>query len=199
MLNITSNTNWTILNSETWLTASSTSGTGNAAVTLSAQENRATIPRQAIVTISGIGVGNKTIVVTQEGTGEWQEINNGLNGATINVLTVDQATNYIYAGASGAGLFLSTDNGISWTAKNNGLSDKSVRSLAISGTNIFAGTSLGGVFLSNNNGDSWIAMNNGLSGNGLYVRSIAIDGGNILSEPLMGCTYQTIMAAAGQH
>jgi hypothetical protein len=39
------------------------------------------------------------------------------------------------------GIFLSTDNGSSWNAVNNGLTNLSVRSLAISGNNIFAGTS----------------------------------------------------------
>ena len=80
---------------------------------------------------------------------QWQSANNGLNGGTINVLTVDPTTNYVYAGTEDAGVFLSTNNGSTWTAVNNGLSDYGliVRAIAISGSNIFLGTWGSGVFL----------------------------------------------------
>jgi hypothetical protein len=45
----------------------------------------------------------------------------------------------LFAGTSG-GVFLSTNNGTSWTAVNSGLTNTDVLSLAISGTNLFAGT-----------------------------------------------------------
>jgi hypothetical protein len=83
----------------------------------------------------------------------------------------------LFAGTIG-GVFLSTDNGTSWTAVNNGLPkypyDTSlydlVYALVVSpnetgGTNLFAGTEYGGVFLSTNNGTSWTAANNGLPKN----------------------------------
>jgi hypothetical protein len=54
----------------------------------------------------------------------------------------------------------------SWTAVDSGLTNTSVHTLAVSGTNVFAGTD-GGVFLSTNNGVSWIAMNNGLTSIGV--------------------------------
>ena len=57
----------------------------------------------------------------------------------------------IFAGTYGGGVFLSTDNGASWTAVNNGLTNPDINTLAINGTNIFAGTNEG-VFLSTNNG-----------------------------------------------
>ena len=61
----------------------------------------------------------------------------------------------------GVGVFLSSNNGRSWTAVNSGLTDTVVTSLAVSGSNIFAGTD-SGVFLSTNNGTSWHAVNSGL-------------------------------------
>ena len=52
------------------------------------------------------------------------------------------------------GIFLTTDNGTSWTEKNSGLTNKSVYSLTVSGSNVFAGTD-DGVFVTTNNGSNW--------------------------------------------
>jgi len=62
---------------------------------------------------------------------------------------------------------------------NNGITNQSVRALAISGTNIFAGTYGGGIFLSTNNGTNWVAVNNGITN--LTVLSLAISGTNIFA------------------
>ncbi|MBW8052088.1 MAG: hypothetical protein FVQ77_17440, partial [Cytophagales bacterium] len=70
-------------------------------------------------------------------------VNTGLTSTNVYSLAIS-GTN-IFAG-TGGGVFLSTNNGSSWTAVNTGLTDLNVRSLAISGTNIFAGTWRGGVW-----------------------------------------------------
>ena len=107
---------------------------------------------------------------------QWQQTN-GPYGGNINCIASD-GTN-IFAGTNGQGVFLSSNNGSSWTAVNNGLPGWSpVYSFAISGTNIFAGI-YGGVFLSSNNGSSWTAVNNGLTNN--TVSSLAISGTNIFA------------------
>ena len=76
----------------------------------------------------------------------------------------------LFAGTSGHGIFLSTDNGTSWTAVNDGLPRtgdlmnmyNTVTSFAVSpnedgGADLFVGTLYtGGIFLSTNNGTSWI-------------------------------------------
>jgi hypothetical protein len=64
----------------------------------------------------------------------------------------------LFAGTYG-GVFLSTNNGISWTEVNDGLPVVLVRDLAVSGTNLFAGYLYFGVFLSTNNGTSWTDIN----------------------------------------
>jgi hypothetical protein len=64
--------------------------------------------------------------------------------------------------AGGDGLFLSTNNGTSWTTADSGLTSLYVSALAVSDTNIFAGTA-DGVFLSTNNGTSWTAVDAGLT------------------------------------
>ncbi|MEO6191032.1 MAG: regulator, partial [Saprospiraceae bacterium] len=86
---------------------------------------------------------------------QWKQTNGPYGGNIYSLITI--GTN-LYAGTYG-GVFLSTDNGISWNAINNGLTDISVRTLASNGTNIFAGTT-NGVFISTNFGASWTAVNN---------------------------------------
>lgn len=82
-------------------------------------------------------------------------------------------------GSAGAGIFLSTDTGKTWTAVNNGLLSYVVYSMAISGNNIFAGTDQG-VFLSTNNGASWGSANNGNTS--IYpITNIAISGNAIFT------------------
>ncbi len=74
----------------------------------------------------------------------------------------------------GSGVYLSTDNGTSWTAVNIGLTNSNVRALAVSDTNLFAGTDGGGVFHSTNNGTSWSSFNTGLTNN--VVNALLVSG-----------------------
>ena len=85
----------------------------------------------------------------------------------------------LFAGTWGGGVFLSTNNGTTWTAVSSGLPKYSasdttdyevIRALAVSDTNLFAGTTYEGdcptcyygtVFLSTNNGASWSAVDSG--------------------------------------
>lgn len=77
------------------------------------------------------------------------------------------------------GMYLSTDNGTSWTAMNNVLpGNETIKSLVVSGMNIYTGT-YHGVYLSTNNGVSWAPINNGLTT--LHVMSLAISGNNIFA------------------
>ncbi|MEX0601758.1 MAG: regulator, partial [Bacteroidota bacterium] len=78
---------------------------------------------------------------------QWVQTN-GPYGGFVRSLAVS-GTN-LFAGTDGGGVFLSTNNGTSWTQVNTGLTNTDVRSLAVSGTNLFAGTDGGGVFLSTN-------------------------------------------------
>lgn len=61
--------------------------------------------------------------------------------------------NNIFAGASGNGVYLSTNNGSTWT--QNTLGSHTVLSLAASGANIYAGTSINGIYRSTNSGTNW--------------------------------------------
>ena len=99
---------------------------------------------------------------------------NGPYGGVVQCIA-DAGTN-LFAGTAD-GVFLSTNNGTSWTAV--GLKNINVWSLAVSGTNLFAGTYDCGIFLSTNNGTSWTAVNNGLTNT--YIWSLAVSGANLFA------------------
>jgi photosystem II stability/assembly factor-like uncharacterized protein len=63
--NITSNTNWTVTSSETWLSVSKVSGSGNAAIELTAEANHSKESRNASVTVSAFSLPDKVVLVTQ--------------------------------------------------------------------------------------------------------------------------------------
>ena len=64
-VNVISNTTWNAADDDAWLTLSTSSGTGNATLTFTAQVNPIITTRIATVTISATGVASKTITVTQ--------------------------------------------------------------------------------------------------------------------------------------
>ena len=113
---------------------------------------------------------------------QWVQTN-GPYGGVIPCFAVS-GTN-LFAGTYGGGVFLSTNNGTSWTEVNNGLTGgTAVMALAVSGTNLFAGTLGGGVFLSTNNGTSWTVVNNGLTDT--YVYALAVSGTNLFAGTYNG-------------
>jgi len=87
----------------------------------------------------------------------WEQTN-GPYGVFVNALAVS-GTN-IFAG-TGGGVFLSTNNGLSWNAVNSGLTNLNVECLVVSGSNLFV-VEPNGVFLTTDNGTSWVSLNNGL-------------------------------------
>ena len=100
----------------------------------------------------------------------------------------------LYAGTLLRGVFLSTNNGASWTAVNDGIpktpSDTTfyflVQTLAVNDTDIFAGI-LRGVWLSTNNGTSWTHA--GLAGTDVQV--LAVSGDNLFAGTTHGVYRST--------
>jgi hypothetical protein len=112
-----------------------------------------------------------------------------LTETTVYALAVS-GTN-LFAGTFG-GVFLSTDNGTSWTAVNAGLTYATVYALVVSGTNLFAGTAYGGVYLSTDNGTSWTAVNSGLTSSLVYA--LAVSGANIFAGTEWGGVWSRPLA-----
>jgi photosystem II stability/assembly factor-like uncharacterized protein len=104
------------------------------------------------------------------------------SNASVSALETDG--NIIYAGveyssSGGTGIFSSANGGASWSAKNTGLTNMDIRSLALNGSTILAGTAGGGIFISTNAGTSWTASNNGLSN--LVVNCLRVIGSTIFA------------------
>lgn len=109
---------------------------------------------------------------------QWVETN-GPYGGDILCLAVS-GTN-LFAGTLGSGVFLSTDNGKSWSAVDSGLTIVSVNALVVSDAHLFAGTAVG-IFLSTDNGKSWTPANTGIPDFPTFLRSVntfAVFGTNI--------------------
>jgi ligand-binding sensor domain-containing protein len=110
---------------------------------------------------------------------QWVEKNDGLYGGQINSLLPTGVN--LYAATNG-GVFLSTNNGASWTTRSTGLPPNAyVKTLVANGTSLFAGTSGNGVFRSINNGTSWLAVNTGLPAN-KWVYSLAVSGSKLFAS-----------------
>jgi ligand-binding sensor domain-containing protein len=103
----------------------------------------------------------------------------------------------LFAGTYDGGVFLSTNDGTSWTAVNNGLENPHVSCLVVSpngagGTNLFAGTNGCGVFLSNKNGTSWTQFKAGMTNSNIYALAVSSNGAggtNLFAGTYLGGVY----------
>lgn len=75
----------------------------------------------------------------------------------------------LYVGTSN-GVFVSSDNGATWSEANQGIKRITIVALATDGTNLYAGGSADGVFFSSNNGASWTPRNSGITT--LFITSL---------------------------
>jgi photosystem II stability/assembly factor-like uncharacterized protein len=103
----------------------------------------------------------------------------------------------IFAGTNGGGVFLSQDNGGSWVALNNGLTDRNVSVLASQGTYLFAGTSgtSGGIYRSTDSGGTWTRVRPGIIRGALVVKGPSIFAGvstAVLISTDSGATWTTV-------
>lgn len=119
------------------------------------------------------------------GNGIFMSSSNGANWVSAgltgeNVMSLVSIGNVILAGTEN-GVFRTLNNGTNWEATNSGLSDLSVRAMAVIDTNnmlspnFFAGTT-NGVYKSTNYGSSWVAVNNGMTNS---ILELAVSGRNL--------------------
>ena len=107
---------------------------------------------------------------------QWQRTGSllGGNGVAISALAGNDSA--IFAGG-GDGIFISTNDGTTWTSSNTGLTNHFIESLGINGNSIFAGIQ-GGISRSTNNGATWQTVFNLTTG---YIKSFASMGSKIFA------------------
>jgi ligand-binding sensor domain-containing protein len=117
--------------------------------------------------------------------GMWISSNYGKSWKFTNVLPYKGITSNIatygrnvYVGTSEEGIYLSTDNGLTWNNIGQKLNYTVVVSIAVDSTGIYAAT-VGGVFLSTNSGKSWSAINTGIKDTNYCINTIVKNGGNL--------------------
>lgn len=88
-LNISSNIDWTISTTSAWLSLDKNSGTGNAIITISAEENPTTSTREASVKLSAPQLEDVTIKVTQLASAPYLSVTKN----SIDLEPVDQSSN----------------------------------------------------------------------------------------------------------
>jgi hypothetical protein len=124
---------------------------------------------------------------------QWQQTS--LDSENISALAIKGDTLLAGTGAvnyGGNGVYLSLNNGNSWTVVNNGLPYDTISgwyyipTLVFCGNNIFAGTYNRGVYKSSNIGNSWIPISTGLSGSGNVVSALSISDTNIFAGTYNG-------------
>ena len=101
--------------------------------------------------------------------GQWVQVSNGMpSPAYVGTLTVKD--NWIFAGASGSGVYFSTNNGSVWTQTT--LTNHTIGTLSSNSNSVFAGASYGS-YRSSDNGVTWSGMDVGsvysFAANGNYV------------------------------
>ncbi len=123
-----------------------------------------------------IGMGILLVFFQWSSAQQWTQTS-GPGGGSVQCFAANGSK--IFAGTWSGGVFLTTNNGTSWTAVNSGLpTDSWVYSLADSGSKIFAGTNTG-VYLSTNNGATWSVTDTGQLNTG--VLSLAVLGTRIVA------------------
>jgi len=86
----------------------------------------------------------------------------------------------LYVGTTMYGIFKSTDNGLTWNAKNTGIDYLGgMMDFTVKGTDMYVGSYISGVLKSTDNGESWTSLNNGLNGY-TDVNAIIVVGDNII-------------------
>ena len=102
----------------------------------------------------------------------WSNVSTGLPAREIDGLFAHSSD--LFASENDAGIYISTDNGASWTV--TGLTVAYIYYFASIGTNLFAGDFNNGVLLSTDNGATWNFVNSGLtntSTRALYAKGSA--------------------------
>jgi len=136
------------------------------------------------------GTDNGIFKLTYKKNSKWSVQQTSIDNLAVYSFAVGEKN--IYAGTYG-GIFKSSNNGLTWVRKNNGIvkdylepRSLSVHSIVVNGKSIYAGTA-NGVFKSKDEGENWVAMNKGLTE--MKVLSLAVNNNNIYAGTECGGAF----------
>lgn len=122
----------------------------------------------------------------------WALSSNGLGNLNVDALATNGTD--LFAGTYSGGIWTSSNNGLNWSAINNGLPTSplpSVNELAVNGTDLFAGdgsmSGTCGIYYSSNNGSNWTILDSGMTST--CVQSLLITGSHIFSGNMYDVYY----------
>ena len=135
---------------------------------------------------------DSVIYISSDGGTNWRK-SNSINSAVDFVSSVVKIGNRIFVGTYNYGVYESTDFGLTWIERNEGLTNQASKTLAdlvARGDSLYAGTIGAGVFVrSLISNTSWIPFNNGLIPNLSYNVNSLIKSGDILYAGAGGNGY----------
>ena len=135
---------------------------------------------------------DSVIYISSDGGTSWRK-SNSINSAVDFVSSVVKIGNRIFVGTYNYGVYESTDFGLTWIERNEGLTNQASRTLAdlvARGDSLYAGTIGAGVYVrSLISNTSWIPFNNGLIPNLSYNVNSLIKSGDILYAGAGGNGY----------
>ncbi len=102
---------------------------------------------------------------------QWELSSNGISGS-VNIKCLTVSGSILLAGSQGEGIYVSSNNGASWTTSNSGLTQLSVYAIEVAGSTVYAGT-FNGLFKSTNNGATWVSSGNGTEGSNIFDFAVA--------------------------
>lgn len=152
-VDVNSNVNWTAVSNQNWLGLSHASGFGDAKITFTAQENPTTNTRVATITLSGNGISDKSIYVTQD------------PGGFLYVLTTPAVMNFLYTA--------NTPQQIDITANTNWTASSDQPWLTLSAAN-GSGAGMITATAANNSGIAGRKATITITGEGLPAKTIAV-------------------------
>lgn len=86
------------------------------------------------------------------------------------ILAITEMNGKVFAGTMENGVFMSTDEGATWSEANHGIERRNVQTLVNKDGDLYAGTTDNGVYFSSDNGATWTNRSNGLGE--VYINSL---------------------------
>ena len=95
---------------------------------------------------------------------------------------------HIYAGTAAGGIFVSSDQGMTWATASAGLPRVSISAIVTSGADLYAATYGNGIYRSLDGGNSWISVNETFLAKG-QLNTVIVLGDTIIAGGTMGSLY----------